>query len=490
MATADANDLVCLMNCLLVLENGQLEKEDLWIDSHSGKIVDAQFNFYTNRRRPIRSIDLGGNIISAGLLDIQINGAYGFDFSIDDGDDVKYENGLKMVAEKIVETGVTSLVPTIITQERTQYPRLTNLLRPHAYQHGASLLGWHAEGPFLQTLKKGAHDSNFLLAAPNSIETFSEVYGPKSMSPIPSPRTSSIPFVRIITLAPELDGVGQAIQDLVTKKGITVSIGHSIANSETAMRAVRDGARLITHLFNAMPQLHHRDPAIIGLLGAGGSYASQTVLKPLANEPIKFNGTHARKVLRQMDEAVSEMPTPPDTPIEPSPAYVDAASVVAPSIAEGFQRPYYGLIVDGIHSHPHSVRLAYTAHPDGCILVTDAMSMLDPHLPDGIHEWRDGRKLVKHGEQLCVAGTDTLAGSVVTLDKCVRNFAQFTGASLGTSILCATLHPAKCLEIEDRKGTLRSGADADLTVWDSHGNVLATWVGGKQVWERSPDAIY
>lgn len=78
-----------------------------------------------------------------------------------------------------------------------------------------------------------------------------------------------------------------------------------------------------------------------------------------------------------------------------------------------------------------------------------------------------------------------ISRSVVTLDKCVRNFAQFTGASLATSIVCATLHPAKCLKIEDRKGTLRAGADADLTVWDPLGNVLATWVRGKEVWKRS-----
>lgn len=127
--------------------------------------------------------------------------------------------------------------------------------------------------------------------------------------------------------------------------------------------------------------------------------------------------------------------------------------------------------------------------------------MLDPHLPDGIHDWRDGRSLLKDGDRLTIAGTDTLAGryvqlaclrphgltslcSVVTLDKCVRNFSHFTGTPLAKSIICATLHPAQCLGIESRKGTLRPGADADLTVWDHDGNVLATWVHGKQVWRK------
>ena len=77
--------------------------------------------------------------------------------------------------------------------------------------------------------------------------------------------------------------------------------------------------------------------------------------------------------------------------------------------------------------------------------------------------------------------------SVVTLDKCVRNFARFTGCSLGEALKCATLNPARCLGIENKKGTLRPGADADLVVLDRMGNVLSTWVGGREVWARSSD---
>jgi len=113
------------------------------------------------------------------------------------------------------------------------------------------------------------------------------------------------------------------------------------------------------------------------------------------------------------------------------------------------------------------------------------MRILDPHLRDGIHEWRDGRRFIKEGDKLYLEGTTTLAGSVVTLDKCVRNFVQFTGCSLGEAIKCATLNPAKCLGIENKKGSLRPGADADLVVLDRHGDVLSTWVKGKKVWEKS-----
>lgn len=113
-----------------------------------------------------------------------------------------------------------------------------------------------------------------------------------------------------------------------------------------------------------------------------------------------------------------------------------------------------------------------------------AMKILDPNLKDGIHAWRDGKRFVKAGDKLYLEGTDTLAGSVVTLDKCVRNFSRFTGCSLGEALRCATYNPARCLGLEHRKGTLRAGADADLVVLDRKGKVLSTWVAGREVWTR------
>uniref|UniRef100_D8Q9U9 N-acetylglucosamine-6-phosphate deacetylase n=1 Tax=Schizophyllum commune (strain H4-8 / FGSC 9210) TaxID=578458 RepID=D8Q9U9_SCHCM len=425
---SSSNGLICFTNCLLPLEDGSLVERDLWIDERRGVILDAQKTFFLRKERPAKVIDLDGNILSPGFLDIQINGAYGFDFSVYQGDDEAYSSGLKTVAEKIVETGVTSLLPTTITQEKTLYPKLLKLLRPYSSPNSATLLGWHAEGPFIQYAKRGAHAPSFLQPAPNGLASFKEVYGAENLADAEDWLMTGDHErglgVRVITAAPEVEGVMSTIAPL-SKSGVVFSIGHSLASSAKALEAVQRGARLITHLFNAMPQLHHRDPAIIDLLAK-------------------------REHL---------MPRP-------------------------FQRPYYEMIVDGIHSHPNSVRLAYTAFPEGCILITDAMKILDPNLKDGVHEWRDGKRFVKEGDRLYLEGTDTLAGSVVTLDKCVRNFVRFTGCSLGDSIKCATYNPAKCLGIENRKGTLRAGADADLVVLDRLGHPLQTWVGGKQVWGK------
>jgi len=156
---------------------------------------------------------------------------------------------------------------------------------------------------------------------------------------------------------------------------------------------------------------------------------------------------------------------------------------------KAFVRPLNDMIAaDGIHLHSVRwvfflilvARLAYSAHPEGCFLFTDAQKILDPDLRDSVHEWRDGQGFVKEGDKLYLAGTDTLAGSVTTMDKSIRNFVRFTGCSIGDAIKCATFNPAKCVGIEHRKGTLRHGADADLVVLDRDGISQNVWVRGRQ----------
>ncbi|KAI0365927.1 Metallo-dependent hydrolase [Pilatotrama ljubarskyi] len=493
------NGLICFTNCLLPTEDGSLVLKDLWIDERRGVILDSQRTFFQRKERPDRTIDLGGNILSPGFIDIQINGAYNFDFSVYEGDDETYRAGLKRVAENIVETGVTSLLPTIITQERSLYPKLLHLLRPYSAPNSATLLGWHAEGPFIQFAKRGAHAPQFLISAKEELKSFEDVYGKENLAEtedwLMAGDGQDAVGVRVITAAPEIDGVMPSVDELV-RRGIVFSIGHSIASTDIATAAVQRGARLITHLFNAMPQLHHRDPSIIGLLGASPHLSSAHSpaspsqphfrgLSSLHRVPSVVKRAAAQEGPKATSEAFDDVQTPPQTPVLRAQEGFELGLQKGKVADLSFERPFYELIVDGIHSHPNSVRLAYSAYPEGCILITDAMKILDPHLKDGVHEWRDGKRFVKDGDKLYLEGTDTLAGSVVTLDKCVRNFSRFTGCSLGEAIKCATFNPARCLGLEHKKGTLRPGADADLAVLDRKGNVLSTWVKGREVWTRA-----
>jgi N-acetylglucosamine-6-phosphate deacetylase len=241
----------------------------------------------------------------------------------------------------------------------------------------------------LNPTKNGVHNTAILRVA-SSFSDLEDMYGaanitPSSFSESQSPSLSSgtsddtspassstttgdIP-VKMITAAPELGAMTSLIPDL-TARGIIVSIGHSEATYEEASAAVSAGATMITHLFNAMRPLHHRNPGIFGVLGVA--------------EP-----TPAPSQLHQDQQQHHERQDEP----------------------KRTSRPYFGLIADGIHLHPATVKIAWHAHPAGLILVTDAMHMVG--LPDGRYPWTNGEGehfIVKKGGVLELEGTGVIAG--------------------------------------------------------------------------------
>lgn len=116
------------------------------------------------------------------------------------------------------------------TQQQSLYPTILNLLRPLSGPNSANLLGWHAEGPFIQLAKRGAHLPEFLLPAPEGFQSFEKVYGTENLAVtedwlMANDGDSDTVGVRIITAAPEVEGVRVAVKEAV-KRGIVISIGH------------------------------------------------------------------------------------------------------------------------------------------------------------------------------------------------------------------------------------------------------------------------
>lgn len=181
-----------------------------------------------------------------GLVDIQLNGAFGIDFS-DPAADVTH------AAASLAATGVTAFVPTVVSAAPGAYePILRNLARPLP-SGGARALGTHIEGPFLAPARRGAHDPG-AIRPPDPVELRSWL---------------EVGDVAILTFAPELPGAAEVLAEAVAR-GVIAAIGHSDATWAEADAAVDAGARLGTHLFNAMRPFHHRDPGIAGrLLGEG-----------------------------------------------------------------------------------------------------------------------------------------------------------------------------------------------------------------------------
>ncbi len=195
------------------------------------------------------SLDVGGDWISLGGVDLQINGALGLAFpDVQMGDFDK----LTQICDFLWEQGINGFLPTIVTTSIENIHRSLGVFAQfmaHQPSSTARLLGVHLEGPFLNPQKRGAHSSAYLLNL-----------NLKFVTKILSEYAET---VKVITLAPELDPTGEVIPYL-RSLGIIVSLGHSQANFEQAGQAFTSGASMVTHAFNAMPGLHHREPGLLG----------------------------------------------------------------------------------------------------------------------------------------------------------------------------------------------------------------------------------
>ena len=242
--------IVQFTNCRIVRGN-QLVNEDLWI--RNGKILDPEKIFFDEKQQSGLQIDCDNLIITAGFIDTQINGGFGHDFT-SNNDEISIGDKLNFVARGILKYGVTAFCPTIVSSDSSVYKRtLPFIEKTPGGANGASILGAHLEGPFISKEKYGAHDVENLQTLENGPSDIHRIYG------------EVLDKIRIITLAPELDSNGQ-VTEYLTKSGIIVSIGHSIAKLEDGKKSVLHGATYITHLFNAMLPFHHRDPHLFGLL--------------------------------------------------------------------------------------------------------------------------------------------------------------------------------------------------------------------------------
>uniref|UniRef100_A0A8C1J0M6 N-acetylglucosamine-6-phosphate deacetylase n=1 Tax=Cyprinus carpio TaxID=7962 RepID=A0A8C1J0M6_CYPCA len=409
------------VNCR-ILKDHKLQWEDLWV--REGKILNPEKLFFDEEGFADHKVDCEDKIIAPGFIDVQINGGYGIDFSQASSD---IRGGVALVAKKILEHGVTSFCPTLVTSPSDIYHKVIPELRVQdGGPEGAGVLGIHLEGPFISEEKRGAHPPKFLRTfKAGGLADLMEIYG-------------HLDNVAMVTLAPELANSAAAIHEL-SGRGIAVSLGHSMADLSQAEEAVQHGAKFITHLFNAMLPFHHRDPGIVGLLTSDRVPPGRTV--------------------------------------------------------------YYGMIADGIHTHPAALRIAHRAHPAGLVLVTDAVMAMG--LPpgrhtlgqqqidiQGLHAYLTGLRHLLSAfshvfiHSFLISGTTTLSGSIATMDMCVRHFREASGCTVEAALEAASLHPAQMLGISHRKGTLEYGTDADFVVLDDTLTVRETYIAGQQVWRK------
>ncbi|MDO5500169.1 MAG: N-acetylglucosamine-6-phosphate deacetylase [Propionibacteriaceae bacterium] len=327
-------------------------------------------------------VELGDITLVPGFIDAHCHGAGGVAFSED--------------PERVLELhrahGTTTAMASLVTEPLELLHAQVRALAPLV--HDGSLAGIHLEGPWLAAAHKGAHAEQHL-RDPDPAEVAGVLDAARGT-------------VRMVTLAAERAG-GLRTVALLRERGVIAALGHTGADLATARAAIAAGVTGATHLFNAMPPLHHRAPGpILALL----------------EDP----------------------------------------------------RVWLEVILDGVHLAPELIAWLFTAHADRLILITDAMAATG--CCDGAYQLGSQPVTVRGGIAR-IAGTQTIAGSTLTLDAALRG-AVGAGIAWRAAVRSLTVLPARYLGLRD-VGTLAPGAWADLVALDRRWNVTAVWRRGAQI---------
>ncbi|CAD5979580.1 N-acetylglucosamine-6-phosphate deacetylase [Planktothrix agardhii] len=319
----------------------------------------------------IQQIDLQGDWLSLGGIDLQINGGLGLAFP---DLEPQYFSKLTEICQYLWEQGIDGFMPTIVTTSIDKIQRSLSTIAEFIQtvpqdKPTAKILGVHLEGPFLNPSKRGAHPQEHLL--PLTLEQVQRVLGDYAN------------VVKIITLAPELDPTDTIIPYL-TNLGIIVSLGHSQATAEQAERAFNLGARMVTHAFNAMPSLHHREPGLLGAALVNNQVQSGLIADGQHISPLMVNLLLRMSGINQPNEATDLIPL---------------------------------------------------------FLVSDALAPLG--LPDGVYPWDERQIEVKEGTARLADGT--LSGTTLPLFVGVENLVKWNCCGLGEAIAYATIAPRQAL---------------------------------------------
>lgn len=403
-----------------------IRSKRVWLN---GQFIPAQIEWRQGKIVRVSSYnkeacdrDYGLLRIIPGMIDLHTHGAYGFDTN-----DAE-EEGLKNWARRIPEDGCTAFLATTVTQMSGVLEKAVANVAQVMEQNpaGAEILGIHLEGPFIDRKYRGAQPPEAIaLPSVTQFEKYQEAAKGR---------------IRYVTLAPEHDDQHALIRYLAEHR-VVASLGHSGADFQEAKRAFEDGAKTMTHIFNGMSGVHHRTPGL------------------------------------------------------------GACALALPQV-------YGEIICDGLHVVPEMLHLFFASKDrNHGVMVTDSLRF--KHFDEQLyrkHLFESG-KTKEEVEKICtakfslgghavevrrrreeghqdqalayLAGTDTIAGSILSMNQGLRILIEEAKVPVEKAIAAATCNPARCLGVEDRKGFIRRGMDADLVVLKEDYEVEETFCRGR-----------
>ncbi|MHA6265806.1 N-acetylglucosamine-6-phosphate deacetylase [Aliiroseovarius sp. CAU 1755] len=306
-------------------------------------------------------VDLGGDILSPGYVDLQVNGGDGIMFNADPS-----VHTIARIAQAHRRLAATAILPTLITDTPDKTRAAIGAAIDAVGQGVPGVAGLHLEGPHLSIARKGAHDA--ALIRPMEAQDLAALLEAAAQLP-----------ALMVTIAPE--NVTQEQVFALAAAGVIVSLGHTDTDYATCLSYARVGARCATHLFNAMSPLGNREPGVVGAVLASGALSS-------------------------------------------------------------------GLIADGIHVHPATMRAAWDAKtgPGEIFLVSDAMAVAGT---DETQFDLEGRRISRLDGRLTLED-GTLAGADLDLTRALHVMVNQVGVSLERALAAATRAPRQMLQLAPR----------------------------------------
>ena len=338
--------------------------------------------------------DYGEDRVIPGMIDVHCHGGLGFDTN-----DANVE-GLVKWAKGLLQEGITGFCPTTVTQsEEILTNAVANVAKvvKEGYE-GAEILGIHFEGPYLNMKNKGAQPPEYIVT-PN-VEQFKKY------------QEAANGLIKIITMATENDP-DFALTRYCAAHDVNVSIGHSGATYDDAVLAVLNGANGMTHTYNGMNGLHHREPALVGA-------------------------------------------------------------------AMNLKDTYAEIICDGNHVVWPAIRALITSKGrDYCIMIDDALCAKG--CAPGYYELGGNAIEIRANGSAYLQGTNTLAGGTLKFNKGLQNLVEKVMIPIDWAINMCTINPARYLGVDDHKGKIMAGYNADMVVLDRDYEVVQVYAKGKAV---------
>ena len=343
--------------------------------------------------------------ITPGMVDLHIHGAGGRDLM--DGT----AEAIRQVSRTLAQHGTTAYLATSMVRRDIPSNRHLEVAAELAgvSSDGAEVLGIHVEGPFVNPARGGLIRQDRIW--------------PPDLGDLAKILAVAKGRLRMMTLAPELPG-GMELLPRLADRGAIGSLGHTEATFEQTRAGFRGGVRHITHLYNAMRGLHHREP---GALGAALMDHGVTV-------QLIADGVHVHPDLLRW-----------------------TAQVLRPE--------QIALITDALPA---------AGLPDG-VYAYDGRPY---HSEDGTAWYREARSEKVPGGAW-VEGKGQLFGTCLLLDEMVRRAMKWMGVTFPQAVSMATLNPARTLGLEKERGCLEPGRLADLTLWDEELRVTETILRGR-----------